>query len=109
MVTFRGDTPLLVIVIVAPPVLPPGLGVGDVVLLPPPQAVAAKAAAARQVRTLALLDSDRAMQGRVPIIQVIVKPAAASHYEILRRTALAGLDSADVDLRTLGVLRMRIR
>ena len=35
MVTFLGDTPLFVIVIVAPPVLPPGFGVGEVALSPP--------------------------------------------------------------------------
>jgi hypothetical protein len=39
------DTPLFVIVIVAPPVLPPGFGVGEVALSPP-QAVKANAAAA---------------------------------------------------------------
>ena len=33
-VTFRIDSPLLVMLIVAPPVLPPGFGVGEVVLSP---------------------------------------------------------------------------
>ena len=35
-VTFRGDTPSLVIVMVAPPLLPPVLGLGEVELSPSP-------------------------------------------------------------------------
>jgi hypothetical protein len=38
-VTFWGDTPLLVIVIVAPPVLPPEFELEKVVLSPSPQAI----------------------------------------------------------------------
>jgi hypothetical protein len=48
-VTFRIDSPLLVIVIVAPPVLPPGLGVGEV-LLSPSQAVIVNTLAMASIR-----------------------------------------------------------
>ena len=41
-VTFWGDTPLLVIVIVAPPVLPPEFELRKVVLSPSPQAISIK-------------------------------------------------------------------
>jgi len=52
-VTFWGDTPPLVIVIVAPPVLPPGFGVGEVVLAAPPHAPIINAlAAANTIRII---------------------------------------------------------
>jgi hypothetical protein len=57
-VTFLGDTPPLVMVIVAPPVLPPGFGVGEVVLSSP-QAVIVNAVAAANmcfgIRMIAML------------------------------------------------------
>ena len=51
IVTFLSDRPLLVMVIVAPPVLPPGFGVGDVALSPPPQAVIVNTLATTHTRT----------------------------------------------------------
>jgi len=51
-----------------------------------------------------LLDNDPALENRVVLVRVVVKPARPLDSECARRTSLAGIQESNVvDRRTIGV------